>query len=253
MINNKKILCVITARKGSKGIPGKNHRLLLDKPLFMWSTLSAIKSKYIDQIVISSDCDSVKRCFFDFLSKEYMIYSKKDEYDNLHFIHRPPEYSTDTSKNEEALIHAYVNFVEKLNFNPDIIINLQPTSPIRNNNLIDNCIEEYSKGDYDSLLTGEKMTPFLWQKKNKEWKYTVDKNNCCKRKMRQQFKENEMLWHDCGSIYIVDTEVLLKTNCRIGKKPCIFETDKFQSIQIDEEDDFLIIENLIATKNISLI
>jgi len=253
MINNKKILCVITARKGSKGIPGKNHRLLLDKPLFMWSTLSAIKSKYIDQIVISSDCDSVKRCFFDFLSKEYMIYSKKDEYDNLHFIHRPPEYSTDTSKNEEALIHAYVNFVEKLNFNPDIIINLQPTSPIRNNNLIDNCIEEYSKGDYDSLLTGEKMTPFFWKKiKKDKWEHTGTKN-CCKRKMRQQMLESDFTWHNDGNIYISNTEMLLKTNCRIGKKPCVFETDKFQSMQIDEEDDFLIIENIIKTKKINLI
>ena len=57
MIGNKKILCVVTARAGSKGLPGKNYKELMGKPLFVWSMLAGINSKYVDNTILSSNCD----------------------------------------------------------------------------------------------------------------------------------------------------------------------------------------------------
>jgi len=245
MYNNKKILAVVIARKGSKGIVGKNYRKLLEKPLFIWSVLAALDSNYIDVVAISSNCPYVKKEYLSFMAENDSRYN-----DQIYWIDRPDEYATDTAKNELALIHAYDIIKNNLNFLSDLIVNLQPTSPCRLNGLIDKCIKHYFEQNADSLLTADKDTPFIWQKINNEWQYTVDKNDCCNRKMRQDFRTDEMIWHDNGCLYLTDSNILLNKGCRIGNKPCVFETDKISSLQIDEEIDFEIIENIIKSKNI---
>ena len=249
MINNKKILCIIPAKAKSIGVPGKNYRNLYEEPLFMWSVYAAQQSKYIDYIYVSSNCPYVKEIFFDYL--EDMAFLDED-ISKIGWIQRPDELATSSSRNEEFLLHALEILKNNNIVIPDIVIHLQPTSPIRNNNLVDKCIEKYDKGRYDSLLTGPKDTPFIWQKIKGKWEYTVDKNGCCNRKMRQEFentKDNsEFIWHDCGNVYITDTKILLEKKCRIGDNPYIFEVDKFQSLQIDEEDDFILIENIAKVK-----
>ena len=245
MINDKKIIVVITARAGSKGIPMKNVRPLMGMPLFLWSVEAAKQSKYVDTIILSTNCDRCKR--------EWLEYVKSlDDKDSVKFIfiQRTEELSTDTSKNEDALIHA-VNFCkDHYDLEYGIIVNLQPTSPVRGNGLLDRCIEAYDEGGYDSLLTAKKDTPFLWQQVNGKWEYTVDKNHCCNRKMRQEFKEDEFVWHDCGSVFITDKKVLLDIECRIGKNPCIFEVEGLDALQIDEEFDFSLIEQIAHVKDL---
>jgi len=279
MIGSKKILCVITARAGSKGIPGKNLRLLLGKPLFMWSVEAALESKYIDRVSISSNCSKVEKIFDDFIEPTIkkmvgMSISHRDERKLLNkllfFVKRPDNISGDLSKNEDALIHAVEFYKEKHREEYDVVINLQPTSPCRSSNLLDRCIEEYHSGKYDSLLTGSKMTPFMWRKRDKKWEYGCTKwgwqntdhlehfpdgdhfmsvkEDCCKRKMRQEFEESEFWLHDSGSVYIVDSKILLDTECRIGYNPCVFETKEMNNIQIDTEFDFELIENMAKVR-----
>ncbi|MFW6009092.1 MAG: acylneuraminate cytidylyltransferase family protein [archaeon] len=239
MIKNKKILAIITARAESKGVPMKNVKPLLNKPLFIWSILAAINSQFVDKIVVSSNCEAVK--------KQYLKFNKN--HNNLYWIQRPDEYATDTSKNEEALIHAYKTMKENINFDSDIIINLQPTSPCRLNNLLDKCIEEYCNG-YDSLLTASKDTPFIWQKKHGNWVYNVDKNDYCNRKMRQEFNEDEFIFHDCGNVYMTNSKVLLQKECRIGNNPYIYEVSGINGLQIDTAFDFKLIEKMAEVQNI---
>lgn len=244
MINDKKILSVVTARGGSKGIPFKNVVYLLDKPLFIWSVEASLKSKYVDLTVVSSNCEKVHKYFCIFKRKNNISDEK------LKFIKRPDNISTDISINEDALIHS-LSYLECMDYNDfNTVINLQPTSPVRLNGLIDKCIEKYENGSYDSLLTGQKITPFLWRKEDK-WIYNVDKNDCCKRKMRQQFREDEFLWHDNGSVYIVNKDILIEKKCRIGYNPCVFETDDLNSFQIDNKFDFSIIENIIKVRRLN--
>ena len=245
MIRDKKVLAVILARAGSKGIPGKNYRDLLGKPLFVWSVIAALQSKYIDAIVISSNCENCK----EELSKWSNDPSEREKYSgNIVWIDRPEELSGDLSTNEEALVHVLNSFKSD---NIGTVVNLQVTSPCRTDGLVDRCIEEYDVGGHNSLLTASKDTPFLWQKKNGKWEYIVDVNDCCNRKMRQEFNEDEFTYHDNGNLYIVDREVLMDTECRIGDSPCVLETVGINSLQIDEEFDFELIEQMAKVKGLT--
>jgi CMP-N,N'-diacetyllegionaminic acid synthase len=247
LINNKKILCVVTARAGSKGIPKKNIRPLLGKPLFMWSVLAGLESKYVDKTVVSSNDQEAYEIFHQFNQSNNELYTRSNK---LKWIQRPDELSGDLSRNEEALIHAIHWKRDVFKEEYDIIINLQPTSPCRLSGMLDRSIEAYIEGGYDSLLTATKDTPFIWQKIDGKWIYTVDKNDCCDRKMRQEFQESEFIWHDCGNIYIVDTKILLDKKCRIGYNPCIFEIEGINNIQIDDEFDFELIEKMLKMKKL---
>lgn len=244
MIGNKKILAVVTARSGSKGIKGKNYRDLLGKPLFWWSVEAAQNSKYVDHIVISSNCSNCKKAYDEYKS----LAEFSEEKFNVEWIQRPEDISGDLSKNEEALIHA-LDYLKSDKY--DVVVNLQATSPCRTEGLVDRCIEEYHEGGYDSLLTGTKDTPFLWQNKNGKWVYNIDNHDCCDRKMRQEFKDekddSEMILHDNGNLYITESRILLDRKCRIGYNPCVFETKGINGLQIDEEFDFELIENMAKT------
>ena len=149
------------------------------------------------------------------------------------------------SKNEEALIHSLKYLKDKNNEEFEVVVNLQPTSPCRLSGLLDKTIEAYYNGGHDSLLTATKDTPFLWRKENGKWIYEVDKNDCCDRKMRQDFEESEFLYHDCGSVYITDSKILLDRECRIGYNPCVFEIKGINRIQVDKDFDFELIENMV--------
>ncbi|MHA1470850.1 MAG: acylneuraminate cytidylyltransferase family protein [Candidatus Asgardarchaeia archaeon] len=245
MIGNKKILCVITARAGSKGIHGKNYRELLGKPLFIWSVDAGLQSKYVDKVVVSSDCLQIKQI----VEK----YKTEKEEPRLLFILRPKKISGDLSKNEEALIHSMDYLREKSGEQFKIIVNLQPTSPCRFKRLLDKCLEKYSNGNYKSLFTAQKYTPFFWQKINNKWEY-ITGEDCCKRPMRQEIFEDEenskFLMHDNGSIYVVDSKVLLKTGCRISDNHMVYETIGIQNLQIDKKYDFNLIESMAKAEGI---
>ena len=250
MINNKKILSVILARKGSKGAKNKNFRKLLGRPLFQWSVLASFYSKYVDITAVSSNCNDVYKYFIDLRDELREKYNIKEVDEKLKWIQRPDAISGALSINEEALIHACTVSNMHFNLDSDVVVTLQPTSPCRLGGLLDLCIEEYDKGEYDSLITTFPDTPFIWQKINGKWKFTVDKNGCCNRKMRKEFEESELTHHDCGNIYISNKKILLETKCRIGEKPCIYDVDKLSALQIDSEEDFELIENILKTRKL---
>jgi CMP-N,N'-diacetyllegionaminic acid synthase len=236
-----KILTVVTARAGSS-LKNKNFRIINSKPLFIWSILSALNVKEIDKIRISSNCSEVRDIFYTYISTDELFIKNKDR---LIFINRPNEISGPMSKNEEALQHAVVSLKEYYKFEPDMIINLQPTSPVRNNELLHNCIEAYKNSGCDSLITVQKITPFMWQKINKESHFELKCYfDIYNRKMRQSFSEEEFFLHDSGNIYCVNKDILMKTNCRIGNNPYLFEITDYQALQIDSEFHFDIIEQM---------
>lgn len=245
MINNKKITVVVTARAGSQGIIGKNYKILYGKPLFLWSLISALDSKYVDNIVVSTNCENVKKITYDYtLSCDCQSYLIADPNKNIILIERPEEISGPFSKNEEALKHSCLE-LDKRKIYSDIVVNLQPTSPIRENNLLDKCIESYVDNNVkfgcDSLLTVNKTTPFLWSKKSDI--SFVPNYDIYNRPMRQDVeKNNQYLYFDNGNIYLMEREVLFRDNCRIGRKPFLYEIDKYNSLQIDTDFDFQIIE-----------
>ena len=247
MINGKKVLAIVTARANSQGLPGKNHKQLLGSPLFTWSIMSAIRSKYVDTVVISSNCEHVKEISLQLIDEiKNAVGQCKDliKCKNVEFLQRPEEYATSISKNEDSLIHAYHYAKDHLSIDADIIANLQPTSPIRDtkdNILLDECLEKMENEKADSLFTGTRHTPFYFKIIDGEVKAEWDIYN---RPMRQELENSNWAWHwhDDGNVYVVSTPLLLSSKCRLGGKISLFETDEFQTIQIDISKDFQLIE-----------
>ena len=127
MINNKKILAIIPAKKNSKRLKNKNIKLLNGKPLFLWSVINAKKSKYIDKIIVSSDSKNiVKLALLNGVDAPFL---------------RPKYLSTSNSLTEDVILHT-INYLKKKKLFFDYFILLQPTSPLRNRYLIDSSIEK---------------------------------------------------------------------------------------------------------------
>ena len=152
-----KILCLIPARSGSKGIKDKNIKLLNGKPLIYWSIKQALECKYKMRIIVSTD------------SKDYSEIAKQYGAE-VPFL-RPKNISGDLSTDFEFIEHC-LNFLKREeNYIPDFIVQLRPTYPTRKMEILNNTIDLFIniRSDFDSLRTVIKMekSPFKM--------YTIDK------------------------------------------------------------------------------
>jgi len=249
MISGRKILSVITARAGSVSVPGKNFRMINGRPLVQWSILSSIACPLIDLTVISSNCPKVKKAVIA-LYEEIEYYWKTDigklnNFDEFpigqfEFIQRPDEFATDISKNEEAIIHALDYTRDNFELDADVVLNLQPTSPIRSDGLIQKCLCHFFSDGFDSLFTASKHTPLFFKKIGYE--IVADGWDIFNRPMRQGMPESDWKWHDDGNVYITSKDFIMNGRCRLGGKIGMIELTQAQSLQIDTELDFRIAE-----------
>lgn len=218
-------VCIIPARAGSKGIPDKNMQLLDGWPLWMWSLIAAQESNIPNSnIVVSSDHPKILKT-----ATEMGVIAR----------HRPVHLCADLSSTESAMLDVLDYFPNKWKH----IILLQPTSPLRTQELIERCIIKYLEG-YDSLLTATKFYKFFWAKNDDRWQATYDPQN---RPMRQLLGDNDYFYFDNGSVYITDINVLRSKTCRVGDNPCIYETTTIEGLQIDDLDDLEIVRGVIST------
>ena len=141
-----KIHAIILARGGSKGIKNKNLKLVNKKPLIYYSILKSLKSKKINYTWVSSDSNKILR------------YSKKN---GSKIIKRPAKYASDKSSSEDACKHAF-QFIENQKYKIDLIVLIQPTSPIRESSDFDRAIELLIGKKYDSLFTSTRINDFLF-------------------------------------------------------------------------------------------
>lgn len=134
MIAGEKVLAVVAARGGSKGVPRKNLREIAGKPLIAWSVLAACASRCVDRTVVSSDDDE--------------IISAAQRYGADAPFKRPPELARDDTPGVEPVLHA-VQMLEGYG----IVVLLQPTSPLRTTADIDACIEQLAASDADACVS----------------------------------------------------------------------------------------------------
>jgi CMP-N,N'-diacetyllegionaminic acid synthase len=212
-------LAFIPARSGSKGIPQKNLKLLAGKPLVAWSIEQAIAATLVDRVVVSTDGDEIAA-------------EAKKWGGEVPFM-RPAQISTDTASTELAMLHA-AEMLGKSGYQPDFIILLQPTSPIRRPGAIDAAVRLLEKAGADSLVSVREIHPFLW-KNPQDARPGYDVQN---RPRRQDVPEAERLYEENGSIYITRIEMLLREKCRLGGKIAAFNMSAAESIDIDTAEDF---------------
>ena len=252
MLGKHKILCIIPARGDSKSIINKNTKPFMDKMLFEWSVLAAMNSSYIDKILVSSNMEDIKKRIKEIKSELSHCDSEKLEY-----LQRPDKLCGDLCPTEEALIHATEYAQDFCDLVPEYIMTLQPTSPIRTDNIVDKALEKIDTENSDSLLSVSKHSPFFFSHKMSDdgdgflrdykGRYIVESTFDYKnRPMRQKIKQ--WFYHDSGSIYVSRRKILMTENCRLGGYISFFITDKFQSMQLDDNYDWLLMENVCKIK-----
>ena len=222
---NKTFLAIIPARGGSKRLPRKNILDLCGKPLISWSIEAALKSKYISKVVVSSDDEEILNISSNF---------------GADIIKRPYELANDTATTFDAIKHT-INNLEKY----DYIVLLQPTSPLRNENQIDEAIELLEEKQADAIVSVSEMdhSPL--------WSNILPEDGNMRGFLREEIlnkrsQDLEKYYRLNGAVYICKTDKLLE-NKSFFLKDNIFAyiMDKKNSIDIDEEIDFLFAQRVI--------
>jgi len=223
------LLYIIPARGGSKGLPGKNIKELAGKPMIAYSILAALHSKYKGKVVVSTDDLKIAE-----LSKQHGA--------EVPFM-RPSELATDNASTVDAIIHA-IEYYKKQTVYFDLIVLLQPTSPLRTCVDIDNAID---------LLIQKKASAIVSVCENEHhplWSNSLPEDGSmkdfmreeAKGKNRQQLPKNYRL---NGAVYVSKTEDLIKHKGFIHEGTYAYIMPANRSIDIDHEIDFKLAELLI--------
>jgi CMP-N-acetylneuraminic acid synthetase len=201
------ILAVIPARGGSKGLPKKNLRELAGAPLLQWTIEAAQESAQLDRIVVSTEDAEISR-FAHSMACEV--------------LDRPASLATDDATTVDVLQHAVQEIPEA-----DVVVLLQPTSPIRFRGLIDKAIERFFNTGCDTLATGYISYDYEW---------------CTMASMPRQAMQG--FFYDDGNVYVHKAEYLREGKWW-GDKREAWVTDSWYNIELDTIADFWMAQGII--------
>ncbi len=229
--HNHSFLSIIPARSGSKRLPDKNIKLLCGKPLLAWSVESALDSKYIDEVVVSTDSS-----VYADIAKSYGA--------NVPFL-RPESLSSDTTTTFDVLEHCIRFYKESLGKEFDYIVLLQPTSPLRQAWHIDEACEKIITKEMDSLISVCKCEhPPLWSNTLPENENMNDFIPKAVREIRSQ--DLPQYYRLNGTIFIAKTESLLTHKSFLTPQTIAYKMDNLYSSDIDSALDFTFAEFLAS-------
>ncbi|HIP49651.1 MAG TPA: acylneuraminate cytidylyltransferase family protein [Lutibacter sp.] len=232
MFNGKTFLAIIPARGGSKGLPGKNIKVLCGKPLIAWSIEAGLKSKYIDEVMVTTDSQEIAD-----IAQKYGA--------NVPFL-RPKELATDTATTFDVIKHTISFYKEKLKKEFDYIVLLEPTSPLREKDDIDNMIKKIVSNEtyFDSIVSiGEVHEHPSIMKKIVQQEHL--ESYCKELEMKSRRQDNHPAYFPYGVAYIVKTSTLLEEKTFYSKRNTFYKIKRYQCYEIDDIYDFLAIENIM--------
>ena len=227
-----KILGLIPARGGSKGIPGKNIKALGGKALLQYTFEAAKNSKLLSKVILSSDDQNI----IEVAEKIGM---------EVPFL-RPQELAQDDTSSLAVIQHALQYFAQK-GKKYDAVCLLQPTTPFRRKKLIDEAIKKFSSGNFDSLVSVREVPAefnphWVFEEKEGQLRIATEEKEIITRR-----QELPKAYHRDGAIYLTKTEVILEQNSLYGKKIGFIETTGDPYGNIDTPEDWIKAELLVES------
>lgn len=217
-----KTIAFIPVRGGSKSIPLKNIKPFCGKPLVCWNIEALENCLEVDEVIVATDSDAI------WTTVEMQNYKKTTLY------RRSAENACDTASTESVMLE----YIHNANLAEDNIFMLvQATSPLTESIHFSEALQMYSKGDYDSIITCVRNFRFFWNEDGSSMNYDY-----MNRPRRQNFKGMLM---ENGAFYINTVKNILGNGNRLGGKIGIYEMPEYTATEIDEPDDWIILENLM--------
>ena len=231
MINNKRIIAIIPARGGSKGLPGKNLRNIFGKPLIEWTIEKAKEEQYLDTILVTTD------------HMETADISIKLGVE-VPFI-RPKELADDYASTYDVIRHALEYYTKSERKIFDYVVLLEPTSPLRDDGDIDTMLEMLINhaSEYDSIVSvGEISEHPAIVKRLDDSKI---KSYCEELVQTTRRQDNTPAYFPYGVAYMAKTSILLKENTFYTRRCMSFKIKRYQNYEIDDIYDFLCVEKIM--------
>jgi len=232
MIKDRRILAIIPARGGSKGVPGKNLKDLNGKPLIAWTIEAAKKSRYIDEIVVSTDYKAIAKAAI--------------KYGATVPFKRPKELASDNAKMIDVMSHC-IRFFQNAGDDYDIIILLQPTSPLRSAHDIDKAIGFFiEKGAKAVVGVVEcEHSPQLANILPKDLNMNKFLIKNIGNKNRQEL---EAYYRINGAVYLADIDFIISRRDWYGPNTFAYIMRRENSVDIDNLFDFMLAEFIMNRK-----
>jgi N-acylneuraminate cytidylyltransferase/CMP-N,N'-diacetyllegionaminic acid synthase len=230
MYKNKKILGIITARGGSKGIPGKNIKELGGKPLIAYTIEAANKSNYLTRTIVSTDYKEIAE-----VSKKYGA--------DVPFL-RPAELAQDKSTSMEVVQHALNWLKENEGEEYDYLMILQPTSPFRTAEDIDECIKKIVDTGADSVMSMVELVDFSLKKLKRIENDLILPLVEDEGKQSSRRQDLDKLYKRNCAIYLTKTDLIMKGDL-FGQVSRPYLMPEERSVDINKPVDFELAEFLI--------
>lgn len=217
-----KVIAFIPVRGGSKSIPLKNIKPFCGKPLVCWNIEALENCPEVDEVIVATDSDAIWTTV------------EKQNYKKTTLYKRSAENACDTASTESVMLE----YIHNANLAEDNIFMLvQATSPLTESIHFSEALQMYAKGEYDSIITCVRNYRFFWNEDGTSMNYDY-----MNRPRRQNF--NGMLMEN-GAFYINTVGNILSNGNRLGGKIGIYEMPEYTATEIDEPDDWIILENLM--------
>ena len=225
----KKILAIIPARGGSKGLPRKNIIDLAGKPLIAWTIEASLNSKYITKTIVSSNDDEILN-----ISKQY----------NSGILKRKDELSLDITTSE-PVVRDVLEALKKENKEFDYLVLLQPTSPLRDTQNIDDAFAMLFKSESTALISACEIDNKILKafKINRKGFIEGISNNKYPFMRRQDLPRTYL---SNGAIYIIRVDEFLKNNSFFTDKTISYIMDEAKSLDIDSYEDLNKVKEFIT-------
>lgn len=217
-----KTIAFIPVRGGSKSIPLKNIKLFCGKPLVCWNIEALENCPMVDEVIVATDSDEIWNTV------------KKQNYKKTRLYHRSAENACDTATTESVMLE-YINYAHLSS--DDIFMLVQATSPLTEAKHFSEALQMYMNGKYDSIITCVRNYRFFWNEDGTSLNYDY-----MNRPRRQNF--SGMLMEN-GAFYINTVKNILQSGNRLSGKIGIYEMPEYTATEIDEPDDWIILENLM--------